>query len=170
LKFGGAVTSHFSKARFHPILKTYRAHLGTDYGAPIGTPVQSIGSGRVTFAGLKGGEGNMVEIAHANGYETMYLHLSKLFVRLGERVEIGRTIGLVGSTGLSTGPHLDFRILQKGQYKNFERLGLPPCDPVSKKNFPEFAQLREKWLPLLKNPELLRSASVAPVAAAARAQ
>jgi murein DD-endopeptidase MepM/ murein hydrolase activator NlpD len=170
LKFGGAVTSHFSKARFHPILKTYRAHLGTDYGAPIGTPVQSIGSGRVTFAGLKGGEGNMVEIAHANGYETMYLHLSKLFVRLGERVEIGKTIGLVGSTGLSTGPHLDFRILQKGRYKNFERLGLPPSDPVSKKNFPEFAQLREKWLPLLKNPELLRSASVAPVAAAARAQ
>jgi murein DD-endopeptidase MepM/ murein hydrolase activator NlpD len=157
LKFGAPVTSHFSRARFHPILKTYRAHMGTDYGAPIGTPVQTIGSGRVLFAGRKGGEGNMVHVAHGNGYETMYLHLSRMFVRSGERVEIGKTIGLVGSTGLSTGPHLDFRILQKGQYKNFERLGLPPSDPVTKKNWPEFAAAREKYLPLLKNPELLQA-------------
>lgn len=157
LKFGAPVTSHFSNARFHPILKTYRAHMGTDYGAPIGTPVQSIGNGKVVFAGSRGGEGNMVQIAHFNGYETMYLHLSRMFVRAGERVEIGKTIGLVGSTGLSTGPHLDFRILQRGQYKNFEKLGLPPSDPVAKKNWPEFAELREKWLPLLKNPELLQA-------------
>jgi murein DD-endopeptidase MepM/ murein hydrolase activator NlpD len=164
LKFGAPVTSHFSNARFHPILKTYRAHLGTDYGAPVGTPVQTIGAGRVTFAGRKGGEGNMVQITHTNGYETMYLHLSRMLVRLGEHVEIGKTIGLVGSTGLSTGPHLDFRILQKGQYRNFERLGLPPSDPVAKKSFPEFAALREKWLPLLKNPDLLQVATAAPVA------
>jgi murein DD-endopeptidase MepM/ murein hydrolase activator NlpD len=164
LKFGAAVTSHFSKARFHPILKTYRAHLGTDYGAPVGTPVQTIGSGKVVFAARKGGEGNMVQVQHANGYETMYLHLSRMFVRAGEHVEIGKIIGLVGSTGLSTGPHLDFRILQKGQYKNFEKLGLPPSDPVAKKNLPEFAELREKWLPLLKNPELLQAAIAAPVA------
>jgi murein DD-endopeptidase MepM/ murein hydrolase activator NlpD len=160
LKFGAPVTSHFSRARFHPILKTYRPHMGTDYGAPVGTPVQTIGSGRVVFAGRRGGEGNMVQIAHSNGYETMYLHLSRMFVRTGAHVEIGKTIGLVGSTGLSTGPHLDFRILQKGQYKNFEKLGLPPSDPVSKKNLPEFAALREKWLPVLKNPEILQ-ASVA---------
>jgi murein DD-endopeptidase MepM/ murein hydrolase activator NlpD len=157
LKFGAPVTSHFSRARFHPILKTYRPHMGTDYGAPVGTPVQTIGSGKVVFAGRKGGEGNMVQIAHPNGYETMYLHLSRMFVRSGERVEIGKTIGLVGSTGLSTGPHLDFRILQKGQYKNFEKLGLPPSDPVSKKNLPEFAAVRDKWLPLLKNPELIQA-------------
>ncbi len=161
LKFGAPVTSHFSRARFHPILKTYRPHMGTDYGAPVGTPVQTIGSGRVKFAGRKGGEGNIVQIAHANGYETMYLHLSRMFVRIGEHVEIGKTIGLVGSTGLSTGPHLDFRILQKGQYKNFEKLGLPPSDPIAKKNLPEFAAVREKWLPALKNPELLQ-ASVIP--------
>jgi murein DD-endopeptidase MepM/ murein hydrolase activator NlpD len=159
LKFGAPVTSHFSKARFHPILKTVRPHLGTDYGAPVGTPVQAIGSGRVLFAGLRGGEGNMVHIAHSNGYETMYLHLSRMYVRAGERVEIGKTIGLVGSTGLSTGPHLDFRILQRGQYKNFEKLGLPPSDPVSKKRLPEFAAVRERWLPLLKNPELLQAAT-----------
>jgi len=167
LKFGAPVTSHFSKARFHPILKTVRAHMGTDYGAPIGTPVQTIGSGRVVFAGHKGGEGNMVQIAHANGYETMYLHLSRMFVRPGEHIEIGKTIGLVGSTGLSTGPHLDFRILQHGQYKNFERLGLPPSDPVSKKNWPEFAEIREKYLPLLKNPELLQIGVSAAAAALA---
>ncbi len=161
LKFGAPVTSHFNRARLHPILKVYRPHMGTDYGAPVGTPVQTIGSGRVVFAGRKGGEGNMVQVAHSNGYETMYLHLSRMFAHKGEHVEIGKTIGLVGSTGLSTGPHLDFRILQKGQYKNFEKLGLPPSDPVSKKNLPEFAAVREKWLPLLKNPELLQ-ASVAP--------
>ena len=161
LKFGAPVTSHFSKARFHPILKTVRPHMGTDYGAPIGTPVQTIGSGRVLFAGRKGGEGNMVDIAHFNGYETMYLHLSKLYVRAGEHVEIGKTIGLVGMTGLATGPHLDFRILQKGQYKNFEKLGLPPSDPVSKKHWPEFMAVREKYLPLLKNPELLQASGAA---------
>src|SRR4029077_14084415 len=136
LKFSAPVTSHFSRARFHPILKTVRAHLGTDYGAPVGTPVQSIGTGHVIFAGRKGGEGNMVQIAHPNAYETMFPQMSRMYVRNGERVEIGKTIGLVGSTGLSTGPHLDFRILQRGQYKNFEKLGLPPSDPIGKKNLP----------------------------------
>jgi murein DD-endopeptidase MepM/ murein hydrolase activator NlpD len=153
LKFGAPVTSHFSRARFHPVLKIYRPHLGTDYGAPVGTAVQTIGSGRVLFAGRKGGDGNMVHVVHSNGYETMYLHLSKMFVHNGERVEIGKTIGLVGSTGLSTGPHLDFRILQKGQFKNFEKLGLPPSDPVAKKNSAEFAAVRGKWLPVLKGRE-----------------
>jgi len=162
LKFGAPVTSHFSRARFHPILKTYRPHMGTDYGAPVGTPVQTIGSGRVVFAGRKGGEGNMVQVAHFSGYETMYLHLSRMFVRSGQHVEIGKTIGLVGSTGLSTGPHLDFRFIQKGQYKNFEKLGLPPSDPVSKKIWPEFAAVREKWLPLLKNRELVQADLGAP--------
>jgi murein DD-endopeptidase MepM/ murein hydrolase activator NlpD len=158
LKFAAPVTSHFSKARFHPILKTYRAHLGTDYGAPIGTPVQAIGAGKVSFAGRKGGEGNMVDILHSSGYETMYLHLARIYVRAGEHVAIGKIIGIVGSTGLSTGPHLDFRILQKGQYKNFEKLGLPPSDPVAQKNWPEFTALREKWLPVLQNPQSLQTA------------
>jgi len=150
LKFGAAVTSHFSKARFHPILKTYRPHLGTDYGAPTGTPVQTIGSGQVMFAGRKGGDGNMVHVAHSNGYETYYLHLSRIFVRAGERVEIGKTIGLVGMTGLATGPHLDFRIVQKGQFRNFETLGLPPSDPVNRRDWAEFAALREKWMPMME--------------------
>jgi len=87
-----------------------------------------------------------------------------MVVRAGERVEIGKTIGLVGSTGLATGPHLDFRITQKGQYKNFEKLGLPPSDPVSKKSLPEFAAVREKWLPVLSNPGLLQANIVSPQA------
>lgn len=152
LKFGAPVTSHFSNARFHPILKMYRPHLGTDYGAPVGTPVQTIGTGRVVFAGRKGGDGNMVHIAHTNGYATMYLHLSKIFVHVGEHVEIGKTIGLVGMTGLATGPHLDFRISQQGQFKNFEKLGLPPSDPVAKRNWPEFRSVREQWMPMLDKP------------------
>lgn len=157
LKFGAPITSHFSRSRFHPILKIYRPHMGTDYGAPLGTPVQTIGSGRVLFAGRKSGEGNMVEIAHFNGYETRYLHLSRTFVHSGEHVDMGKTIGLVGSTGLATGPHLDFRILHRGQYENFEKLRLPPSGPVSKKDWPDFAAAREKWLPLLKNPEPLEA-------------
>jgi murein DD-endopeptidase MepM/ murein hydrolase activator NlpD len=160
LKFSAPVTSHFSKARFHPILKTYRPHLGTDYGAPAGTPVQTIGSGRVEFAGRKGGDGNVVKIAHSQGYETMYLHLSKIFVHVGEHVEIGKTIGLVGMTGLATGPHLDFRISQKGQFQNFEKLGLPPAEPVSRANWAEFASLREQWLPVLESPDLLPAQAV----------
>jgi murein DD-endopeptidase MepM/ murein hydrolase activator NlpD len=157
LKFAAPITSHFSKARFHPILKVYRPHLGTDYAAPIGTPVQTIGSGRVEFAGRKGGDGNMVKIAHSQGYETMYLHLSKILVHEGEHVEIGRTIGLVGMTGLATGPHLDFRIEQRGQFLNFEGLGLPPSDPVSKKNWAAFAVLREQWLPMLEETDPLQA-------------
>jgi murein DD-endopeptidase MepM/ murein hydrolase activator NlpD len=168
LKFGAPVTSHFSKSRFHPILKTYRAHLGTDYGAPTGTPVQTIGSGRVEFAGRKGGDGNMVRIAHSNGYETYYLHLSKIFVHAGEHVEIGKTIGLVGMTGLATGPHLDFRIAQKGQFKNFETLGLPPSEPVNKKNWAEFAEVREKWMPLMEQTQQLQAQSAVNGVPAAR--
>jgi len=159
LKFAAPVTSHFSKARFHPILKVYRPHLGTDYGAPVGTPVQTIGSGRVEFSGRKGGDGNMVKISHSQGYETLYLHLSKIFVHTGERVEIGKTIGLVGMTGLATGPHLDFRISQKGQFLNFEKLGLPPSEPVSKRDWKEFVSVREEWLPVLEHPVEFQTAA-----------
>jgi len=143
LKFAAAITSHFSAHRFHPILKEYRPHLGIDYAAPIGTPVQTIGDGRVTFAGRKGGAGNLIEIQHTNGYTTYYMHLSRVLVRAGQHVEQGQRIGLVGMTGLATGPHLDFRIQQQGQFLNFERLGLPTADPVSKRDWSEFASARD---------------------------
>lgn len=150
LKYGAPITSHFSYSRLNPVLKFRRPHLGIDYGAPVGTPVQTIGTGRVVFAGSKGEAGNLVQIVHANGYETMYLHLSRMLVHVGEHVEIGKIIGYVGSTGLATGPHLDFRILRRGVYLNFERLGLPPTEPVAKQLWSEFIAVRDQWLPLLK--------------------
>ncbi len=143
LIFAAPITSHFSTSRFHPILKVFRAHLGTDYGAPMGTPVQTIGDGRVVFAGAKGGDGNLVKVQHTNGYTTYYMHLSRILVRNGQRVEQGERIGLVGMTGLATGPHLDFRIELRGQFLNFERLPLPPSDPVAKGNWAEFATARD---------------------------
>jgi len=146
LKFAAPITSHFSLHRFHPILKEYRPHLGIDYGAPTGTPVQTIGDGKVIFAGYKGGDGNLVKVQHSNGYTTYYMHLSKILVRNGERVEQGERIGLVGMTGLATGPHLDFRIELRGQFLNFEKLALPPTDPVSRRDWNEFAAARDHAL------------------------
>lgn len=149
LVFGGRVSSRFSRARMHPILKRVRPHLGIDYAAPTGSPVQSIGSGRVLFAGRRGGEGNMVHIRHSNGYESMYLHLSRILVRRGQHVDQGQRIGLVGATGLARGSHLDFRITQNGRYRNFEALRLPPATPVAKKDWAAFAEAREEYLALL---------------------
>lgn len=161
LKFAAVISSHFSAHRYHPILKEYRPHLGIDYAAPTGTPVQTIGDGRVTFAGPKGGAGNLIEVQHTNGYTTYYMHLSRILVRTGQHVEQGQRIGLVGMTGLATGPHLDFRIQQHGQFLNFERLGLPTADPVSKRDWSEFAAARD--LAMTHMPEV-PAAQAAPVA------
>ena len=105
------VTSGFSM-RMHPVLKKWRAHLGTDFAAPTGTPARSVGDGVVTFAGVQNGYGNVVFIKHRNNHETVYAHLSKINVRVGQSVSQSDTIGLVGSTGWSTGPHLhlEFRV------------------------------------------------------------
>jgi murein DD-endopeptidase MepM/ murein hydrolase activator NlpD len=149
LKFAAVITSHFSEHRFHPILKEYRPHLGIDYAAPSGTPVQTIGDGRVIFAGMKGGAGNLIEVQHSNGYTTYYMHLSRVLVHSGQRVEQGQRIGLVGMTGLATGPHLDFRIQRGKDFLNFERLPLPPSDPVSKRDWSEFAAARDQALALM---------------------
>jgi murein DD-endopeptidase MepM/ murein hydrolase activator NlpD len=152
LKFAAVITSHYSASRLHPILKEYRPHLGIDYASPIGTPVQTIGEGRVTFAGRKGGAGNLVEIQHTNGYTTYYMHLSRVLVHAGQHVDQGQRIGLVGMTGLATGPHLDFRIQQHGQFLNFERLGLPTADPISKRDWTEFAAARDAAMTQMPDP------------------
>jgi murein DD-endopeptidase MepM/ murein hydrolase activator NlpD len=149
LKFAAPITSHFSMARFHPILKTTRAHMGIDYAAPTGTPVQSIGEGRVTFAGPKGGAGNLIQIEHSNGFQTFYMHLSRILVHNGEHISQGQIVGLVGMTGLATGPHLDFRIERRGQFLNFEHLPLPPADPVAPRDWSEFAAVRDRSLGLM---------------------
>lgn len=108
------VTSGF-KMRFHPIHNTWRAHLGVDYGAPTGTAVRSLGAGRVHFAGMQRGYGNVVEIDHGNGESTLYAHLSRVDVRAGQRVERGENVGAVGATGWATGPHLHFEFKKNGQ-------------------------------------------------------
>lgn len=161
LKFSAPITSRFSRSRFHPILRTHRAHLGIDYGAPYGAPVQAIGEGRVVYAGRKGSNGNLVHIRHANGYETMYLHLSRIHVRTGERVSQGEIIGRVGSTGLSTAPHLDFRITQNGAYRNFAAINLPPAEPVARSLRAEFTAARDHALGLLNAPPAQQQAQAA---------
>jgi len=106
--------------RRHPILGTWRAHRGLDYSAPSGTPVRTIGDGTVTFAGRRGGYGNLVEVRHPNGFVTRYAHLRGFgpAIRSGARVTIGQTIGYVGSTGLSTGPHLHFEVIVGGTHRD----------------------------------------------------
>jgi len=112
------ITSGFSHARHHPILGGLRPHLAVDYGAPIGTPVRAVADGVVTQAGWDGGFGLSISLRHARGYETMYNHLSRLDVKRGERVRQRQIIGRVGTTGLSTGPHLDYRVRKAGVFVN----------------------------------------------------
>lgn len=137
------ISSHFSPQRLHPILKVWRAHPGVDYAAPTGTPVKAVGGGVVTFKGWGKGAGNYIALRHANNYETMYLHLSAFARGLakGKKVQQGEVIGFVGSTGYSTGPHLDFRMKKDGQYINPLKMVSPRTEPVSKKDFPEFQEL-----------------------------
>jgi murein DD-endopeptidase MepM/ murein hydrolase activator NlpD len=142
LKFAAPVTSGFSNKRFHPILKRYRAHHGVDYGVPVGSAVQAVGDGRVVAAGWKGQGGNEVHLRHARGFDTYYLHLSKILVKPGQQVRQGELIARSGKTGLATGPHLDFRVKRNGKFLNFLTLRLPPAESVAPKDMAEFAALR----------------------------
>ncbi len=142
LKFA-RISSRFTNARLHPILKIVRPHLGVDYAAPVGTPVVAVASGTVVMAGRSGQGGNTVKLRHAGGCESMYLHLSKISVRLGARIEQGELIGLVGATGLATGPHLDFRLLQHGRFINPAKAIFPPSPPVAQQRLAAFAGVRE---------------------------
>ncbi len=154
LKFSARVTSGFSRRRFHPILKTYRPHHGVDYAAPTGSPVQAVGDGAVVSAGWDRGGGKVVRLRHAKGYETSYLHLSRILVKRGQRVRQGQLIGLSGATGLATGPHLDFRISHHGKFRNFLTMNLPPAESVAKKDWEEFVAVRE---PLVAELEALHA-------------
>ncbi|MDP6529921.1 MAG: peptidoglycan DD-metalloendopeptidase family protein [Gemmatimonadota bacterium] len=139
------ISSRFSARRRHPILKTVRPHWGVDYAAPRGTPVSALGEGVVTFAGRKGGYGNYVEIRHSSSYTTCYAHLWKFGkgIRRGVRVAQGQVIGLVGSTGLSTGPHLDFRVKRNGDFVDPLRLKSPPGRSVPGEERESFDRSRE---------------------------
>jgi murein DD-endopeptidase MepM/ murein hydrolase activator NlpD len=145
LRFEARVSSRFSRARFHPILKRYRPHLGTDYAAPLGSTVQSIAPGRVVSSGYSGQAGNLIKISHPGGYESMYMHLARRAVKPGDRVDQGQAIGTVGSTGLSTGPHLDFRLRKNGNYVDFERIRPPRTTRIAPGKMPEFATARDQF-------------------------
>lgn len=137
------ISSYFSRSRFHPILKKYRPHHGIDYSAPTGTPVEAAGGGRITFAGWKSGYGNFIEVKHNNSYSTGYGHLSKIRsgIRKGVSVEQGAVIGYVGSTGISTGPHLHYEVRQGGRVVNPLALKSEPKQGVARADKPAFAAL-----------------------------
>ncbi|MEX2513501.1 MAG: peptidoglycan DD-metalloendopeptidase family protein, partial [Cyclobacteriaceae bacterium] len=130
------ISSRYSLSRFHPVQKRYKAHLGTDYAAPRGTEIRSVGDGTVIEAGYSGGNGNYVKIKHNGTYTTQYLHMSKIGkgIRRGTRVKQGQVIGYVGSTGLATGPHLCFRFWKHGKQVDWLREDIPPAEPIAEEN------------------------------------
>jgi murein DD-endopeptidase MepM/ murein hydrolase activator NlpD len=136
------VTSPYSLSRYHPILQTWTAHRGVDYGAPTGTPVLATASGRVSFQGSKGGYGNAVVLKHGGSYSTLYAHLSGYprGLRAGVQVEQGQVIGYVGSTGLATGPHLHYEFQVNGVHQNPLTLKFPQTEPIAPQYRAEFLQ------------------------------
>ena len=141
------ITSRFSKSRFHPVQMMWKAHKGTDYAAPTGTPIMTTASGIVEQTGYTAGNGNFVKVKHDRTYSTQYLHMSRILVRRGQRVTQGSVIGKVGSTGLATGPHVCYRFWKNGVQVDALRLKLPNSQPMESKNLPRFKQQIEplKW-------------------------
>lgn len=147
------ISSRFSHSRLHPVLRIRRPHHGVDYAAPVGTPVFTIGDGTVISAGYSGGAGYMVKVRHNSVYSSSYLHLSRFAkgVRKGARVAQGQVIGYVGSTGLSTGPHLDFRMYKNGSPTDPLKVKAPPVEPVSQANKAAFDSVRNSAVGLLRS-------------------
>ena len=147
------ITSKFSNARFHPVLKRYRAHHGVDYAAPVGTPVYAVGSGKVVaMAYQANGAGRYLKIKHNGTYLTSYMHLSRFAkgLKVGDMVKQKEVIGYVGSTGLSTGPHLDFRIFENGRPINPLTVKSQPKQPISPENMTSFVEVRDSLVKVLK--------------------
>ena len=136
---GARLSSSFGK-RKHPILGYTKMHTGTDFAAPTGTPIMASGDGKVTKAGWCGGGGNCVKIKHNNTYQTVYAHMSKFGrgIKKGSRVKQGQIIGYVGSTGLSTGPHLHYEVIENGRKINSQKLKLPSGKILKGKERKEF--------------------------------
>jgi len=151
LKFA-RISSTFSNSRMHPILKIRRPHYGVDYAAPSGTPIMSIGNGKILTAGWSGGYGRRIVIKHNSNYTTGYAHLSHFGngIRAGTFVKQGQIIGYVGMSGLATGPHLDFRIYNNGKPIDPLRIKSPPAIPIYNENKADFLELRDKWMNQLK--------------------
>lgn len=139
------ITSRFSKSRFHPVQLKWKAHNGTDYAAPTGTPIMTTAAGVVEQAGYTAGNGNFVKVKHDKTYSTQYLHMSKILVRRGQRVKQGEIIGKVGSTGLATGPHVCYRFWKNGVQVDALKLKLPNSQAMESRNLPRF---KEQMRPL----------------------
>jgi len=158
------ISSRFSNRRFHPILKRFRPHHGVDYAAPRGTPVRTVADGRIIWASWKGAGGKTVKILHSRGYETSYLHLSRIGngIRRGVKVQQGEVIGFVGTTGLSTGSHLDFRLKRHGVPINPLLARLPPGKSVPRRSLSGFREIvRVRNFQLKSAPLLQRSSDLA---------
>ena len=142
------ISSGFTKRRFHPILRIYRPHLGVDYAAPAGTPVEATGNGKIIFMGWKGGYGKCVKIRHNHTYTSFYGHLSRFSkgLKQGKQVKQGQVIGYVGSTGLATGPHLDYRLKKGEEFVNPVSFASFQKEAVSKKLRPQFEKTRRELL------------------------
>lgn len=147
------VTSGFNPKRFHPILKKARPHMGVDFGAPTGTPVHAVGDALVESAGRSGGHGNHVKLQHNGPYESSYSHLSRIAVKRGQKVKQGQIIGYVGSTGLSTGPHLHYQLWVKGQIVNPMTITLPNEEQLNGGELTRFQAERDRALARLDAPE-----------------
>lgn len=147
LKFS-RISSKFSNSRLHPVLKIRRPHHGVDYAAPMGTPVHAVADGTVTYKGWGGGGGNTVKIKHAGDYMTGYLHLSKYAagINVGSRVSQGDLIGYVGSTGTSTGPHLDYRVWKNGKAIDPLKVTAEPAEPIKPVNRAKFEFVKDRIL------------------------
>ncbi|MEP7371119.1 MAG: M23 family metallopeptidase [Nitrosospira sp.] len=154
------ISSGFSSARFHPILKTWRAHSGIDYAAPTGTRVKAAADGTVMFAGWQGGYGNVVILQHHGQYSTVYGHLSTFAkgLRSGQRVNQGDVIGHVGATGMATGPHLHYEFRFNGVQRDPTRVAMPTANPVSARHMPAFYEYTK---PLMARLDMLRGTSLA---------
>lgn len=144
----GRITSRYSRSRFHPILKFKRAHLGVDYGAPVGTPVRAVGDGVVTFAGMRGDSGKTLRIRHGSKFQTIYRHLSGYdkSIKTGAHVKQGQSVAYVGNSGLSTGPHLHFEFWVNGKVIDPLKLDAPAADPVPQERIAEFKTQAENVL------------------------
>ncbi len=139
------ITSKFSRRRYHPVLKIHRPHYGVDYGAPVGTPVRATAGGTVASAGWNKGGGRTVKLRHPNDYLTAYLHLSRFAKGMssGRRVAQGEVIGYVGSSGLATGPHLDYRVKHRGRWIDPLSMKSVPAEPIQQKNLTRFISWRD---------------------------
>ena len=142
------ISSRYTKKRYHPVLKRNKAHLGTDYAAPRGTPIRSVGDGKVIAATYKKYNGNYVKIKHNGTYTTQYLHMSKIAnsIKRGKHVKQGQVIGYVGSTGLATGPHLCYRFWKNGRQVDPYREKLPASPPLEAKYMKAFNQVKDQYL------------------------